>query len=367
MDLLGLLGQNKMPEQYQDEDSAVTALKLLAQHALQAPGEGQGGNAESPLRSLINGAVKEVLAQEMPLILQMFSCTLKQSLAAEPSMELPSLLTALDTYINTAVAHRTEQHLSPLQSGQQQQSQQHQQHPQQQHQQEKLALMAPLAAAAGAPPAGGVNSPQDLMQLLQQQALLQSSQQQPSEGEALTPDFTSLLFGVAVQQQQQQQQQQQVSEAVQALDAAVRALAALTSGNQVPQPVFEELLAAGLVKLLKRVLVAPLEAASDSLLGNAALCISHVAARATLLPALCAATQPPTQGGGNKEPRGAPSLEEAQADLVAALLRVAATKGGGTASRNAGIALARMAQNTQMLLRLKELRGLEIIHATARP
>jgi len=169
------------------------------------------------------------------------------------------------------------------------------------------------------------------------------------------------------EQQQQQQQQQQVSEAVQALDAAVRALAALTSGNQVPQPVFEELLAAGLVKLLKRVLVAPLEAASDSLLGNAALCISHVAARATLLPALCAATQPPTQGGGNKEPRGAPSLEEAQADLVAALLRVAATKGGGTASRNAGIALARMAQNTQMLLRLKELRGLEIIHATARP
>eukprot|EP00983_Pelagomonas_calceolata_P048330 1141013-Pelagomonas_calceolata.AAC.11 len=56
-----------------------------------------------------------------------------------------------------------------------------------------------------------------------------------------------------------------------------------------------------------------------------------------------------------------------RADLVAALLRVAATKGGGTASRNAGIALARMAQNTQMLLRLKELRGLEIIHATARP
>eukprot|EP00967_Tisochrysis_lutea_P089821 scaffold128140_cov22-Tisochrysis_lutea.AAC.1 len=34
-----------LTEQYQDEDSAVTALKLLAQHALQAPGEGQGGNA----------------------------------------------------------------------------------------------------------------------------------------------------------------------------------------------------------------------------------------------------------------------------------------------------------------------------------
>lgn len=52
---------------------------------------------------------------------------------------------------------------------------------------------------------------------------------------------------------------------------------------------------------------------------------------------------------------------------MAALLRVASTKGAGTASRNAGIALARMAQDPQMLMRLKEMRGLEIIHATARP
>jgi hypothetical protein len=52
---------------------------------------------------------------------------------------------------------------------------------------------------------------------------------------------------------------------------------------------------------------------------------------------------------------------------MAALLRVAAIKGAGVASRNAGIALARMAQDKQMLLRLKEMRGLEIINATARP
>ncbi|KAF5842986.1 hypothetical protein DUNSADRAFT_3115 [Dunaliella salina] len=189
--------------------------------------------ADSPLRSLINSAVREVLAREMPLILQMFSRTLKQSLAAQPRMELPGLLAALDTYINTAVAHRTEQHLGTSQPGSQ---------PQQQQQQQQLALPAPLAAAAGAPPAGGVSSPQDLMQLLQQHL--------PPSEDALNPDFTSLLFGVALQQQQQQQQQhlqqpQGLQQAVHGHEQhqpqqqqhhdAVQAVAAMLGGGQQQQ------------------------------------------------------------------------------------------------------------------------------------
>ncbi|MEW5309722.1 MAG: hypothetical protein WDW38_001585 [Sanguina aurantia] len=77
---------------------------------------------------------------------------------------------------------------------------------------------------------------------------------------------------------------------------------------------------------------------SEAILGNAALCLGHVAKHAVHLPLL----------------RGL--------DAVAPLVRVAYEGKGNTASKNAAIALARLAHDTVMMERLRDLHGLEIIY-----
>ncbi|MEW5303261.1 MAG: hypothetical protein WDW36_005969 [Sanguina aurantia] len=82
---------------------------------------------------------------------------------------------------------------------------------------------------------------------------------------------------------------------------------------------------------------------SEAILGNAALCLGHVAKHAVHLPLL----------------RGL--------DAVAPLVRVAYEGKGNTASKNAAIALARLAHDTVMMERLRDLHGLEIIYKYVKP
>lgn len=76
----------------------------------------------------------------------------------------------------------------------------------------------------------------------------------------------------------------------------------------------------------------------ESLLGNAALCLGHLARSADVLPVLH------------------------RLDAVQPLVAVAYEGKGNVSSKNAAISLARMAKQPQMLERLRELHGIEIIY-----
>ena len=93
-----------------------------------------------------------------------------------------------------------------------------------------------------------------------------------------------------------------------------------------------------------QVLLSLLPAGFDtSVAGNAALCLGAVARLPGQLPALRAA------------------------DAVAPLVRLAYEGAGNTASKNAAIALARMAHDQAMLERVRELHGIEIIYQYVKP
>ncbi|KAG1662073.1 hypothetical protein FOA52_005320 [Chlamydomonas sp. UWO 241] len=147
-----------------------------------------------------------------------------------------------------------------------------------------------------------------------------------------------------------------------ALDAATRALALVTHDEaEHGAAASVALLALGAPKLLLDVVrqmlppsaagssPAPLRAmpvtksTRESILGNATLAVGHFARSAEVLPLL------------------------AELDAVAPLVAVAYEGRGNVASKNAAIALARMAKAQKMLERLRELHGLEIIYQYVRP
>eukprot|EP00879_Flechtneria_rotunda_P020193 GHRR01021234.1.p1 GENE.GHRR01021234.1~~GHRR01021234.1.p1 ORF type:complete len:471 (+),score=227.45 GHRR01021234.1:622-2034(+) len=99
--------------------------------------------------------------------------------------------------------------------------------------------------------------------------------------------------------------------------------------------------AASTIRACLAVLKSP--AATEAMLGNAALCLSHFAAVVEWHNQLY------------------------QADVVLALTKVAHAGKGNAASKNAAIALARMAKDGRMMERLKELHGIEIIYQYVRP
>ena len=147
-----------------------------------------------------------------------------------------------------------------------------------------------------------------------------------------------------------------------AVDAVTRALALLTHDEGAEGAgCVAELLALGAVQLLLSAveqqlpLKAPASSGSassaayalaaaakpatrESILGNAALCLGHLARSDAALPLLAAC------------------------DAVAPLVRTAYEGKGSVASKNAAIALARMSRQPAMLVRLRELHGIEIIY-----
>eukprot|EP00198_Chlamydomonas_reinhardtii_P013934 XP_001703271.1 TPR domain-containing protein [Chlamydomonas reinhardtii] len=148
------------------------------------------------------------------------------------------------------------------------------------------------------------------------------------------------------------------------LDAAVRSVTILTTPEDAA--LSDQLLAAGGVAALLRIIRAASAGGSlnkpdntgtsssstssssssgtvESVLGNAVLCLAGVARRAELLPALRAA------------------------DPVPPLIKVAYDGRGNAASKNAAICLARLAKDTPMLERLRELHGIEIIYQYVQP
>ncbi len=122
----------------------------------------------------------------------------------------------------------------------------------------------------------------------------------------------------------------------------VRTLAALTAGGQWCSSC-SEADAATAIRTLLQLLQGGSTNSTLSLRGNAALCLSHIAGEARWLPLL------------------------ARQDAVGALVRVAYEGKGDAASKNAAIALARMARDEGMMARLRELHGLEIIYQYVRP
>jgi hypothetical protein len=159
-----------------------------------------------------------------------------------------------------------------------------------------------------------------------------------------------------------------------ALDGSVRALTTLVTDDQGGQGAAQVLVSAGGVPLLHATLTLP--QLPESVSGNAALCIANLVRHAPLLPAVRAACVVPDadevataqeEEESAQEGQGVPDLSQARTCLMAALLRIAYLGQGKAASKNAGIALARLAQDPQLRCRLRQLRGIEIIHAmTAR-
>ncbi len=126
------------------------------------------------------------------------------------------------------------------------------------------------------------------------------------------------------------------------LDSAVRMLAIFTTPDDAA--LARQLVEAGGVReLLRAVGAAPGVGVGESVLGNAGLCLAAVARQ--------------------REHFGA--LREAGA--VPALVRVAYEGKGNTASKNAAIALARMAHDPDMLQQLRDLHGIEIIYQYVKP
>ncbi len=138
------------------------------------------------------------------------------------------------------------------------------------------------------------------------------------------------------------------------LDAAVRVLTILTSPDEAA--LAAPLVDSGGAQVLLRAVryTSQLEkdgggkAASssglrESVLANAALCLAGVARRKEYLGLL------------------------READPVPLLLGVAYEGRGSTASKNAAIALARLAHDPKMLEQLRELHGIEIIYQYVKP
>lgn len=121
------------------------------------------------------------------------------------------------------------------------------------------------------------------------------------------------------------------------VDASVRLLAALTARVEGAAALQA---ASGIVPLVQLIKDAK---ASDSTQGNAALCIGRAATDASILAL----------------------LRKQQA--VAALVGLAYRGKGNPASKNAAIALAKLAQDAAMLDQLRELHGLEIIYQYVKP
>eukprot|EP00798_Chlamydomonas_sp_ICE-L_P017965 gene17965-24370_t len=94
---------------------------------------------------------------------------------------------------------------------------------------------------------------------------------------------------------------------------------------------------------LTNVLNSGLPLTTESVLGNTSLCLGHVARYPENYDALAAV------------------------DAVAPLVKVAYDGKGNSASKNAAIGLAKMAQDGRMMARLKELHGLEIIYTYVKP
>ncbi|GAX78335.1 hypothetical protein CEUSTIGMA_g5777.t1 [Chlamydomonas eustigma] len=137
------------------------------------------------------------------------------------------------------------------------------------------------------------------------------------------------------------------------IDALTRALALLTQ-QESPEGTgsCQQLLGMKAVETLLeaiRLSVAPSTstllkpALKESILGNACLCLSHLARLDTALTELVGA------------------------DAVKPLVQVAHEGKGSTASKNAAIALARMSRHPKLLERLRELHGVEIIYQYVRP
>ncbi len=128
-------------------------------------------------------------------------------------------------------------------------------------------------------------------------------------------------------------------------DGLLRALAQLSAG--AGQELLQRLAQAGaaqaLVRLLRQLKEPGQGVAAPALLGNAALCVGNLAA---------------WQGSW---------AQLRQLDAVEVLVRVAHDGRGDAASRNAAIALARLARDGAMMARLKELHGLEVIYQYVRP
>ncbi|KXZ56527.1 hypothetical protein GPECTOR_1g473 [Gonium pectorale] len=138
------------------------------------------------------------------------------------------------------------------------------------------------------------------------------------------------------------------------LDAAVRTVTILTSADD-PALGARLVAASGVAVLLRTIRAASASGRGsagapsggsglgESVLANAVLCLAGVARRKEHLPLL------------------------READPVPALVGVAYEGRGNTASKNAAIALARLAQEPTMLERLRELHGIEIIYQYVKP
>lgn len=125
-------------------------------------------------------------------------------------------------------------------------------------------------------------------------------------------------------------------------DAAVRLVALVTAAAAAGQlGSCGEAGASSAAQALLAVLPQP--GLPDSVLGNACLSLGHIASQPDWLPMLHGL------------------------DAVAPLLRVAHAGRGNVASKNAAIALAKLAKHPPMLQRLRDLHGLEIIYTYVRP
>lgn len=134
------------------------------------------------------------------------------------------------------------------------------------------------------------------------------------------------------------------------LDAAVRTITVLTASDNLT--LAQQVVDANGLTMLLRVIRMQMPAVQmdggqsigwEAILGNAALCIGGVVRFKQFHAAL------------------------REMDAVAALVKVAYDGKGNTASKNAAIALARMAHDTAMLERLRELHGIEIIYQYVKP
>jgi len=127
------------------------------------------------------------------------------------------------------------------------------------------------------------------------------------------------------------------------IDAIVRTIAILTAPPNSCVAGYCTEQAAALITACLDVLRNSVLDATPAAKGNAALCLSHIAA----------------------EDRWHWLLR--QADAVHALVQAAYDGKGNCASKNAAIALAKLAKDEQMMERLKELHGVEIIYQYVKP
>jgi hypothetical protein len=161
-----------------------------------------------------------------------------------------------------------------------------------------------------------------------------------------------------------------------AADACVRTLTLLVAGGgEHAGAALDAMLEAGGLAVLLRALGAPAATASPStdddrdpaLASRAAVAVPAAAPApaGALLPESVLGNAALAVAAVAKDPARLPLL--AAADAVGPLVRVAYEGRGNTASKNAAIALARMAHDPRMLERLRELNGIEIIYRYVKP